>query len=449
MSSLKNISIIGAGFVGLSTAALLSNSGYKVYLIELNPKRLKTIQSGRSFFYEEGIDPLIKYAVDNGNLIATDSYEDAIPKSSVIFSCVGTPDNADGSSNLSYVFDAAETAAKLMQPGSIYVQKSTVPVGTGAKVSATIAKHLKDFSYVSNPEFLRESTALFDTLYFDRVVVGGENHEANQTIITIYKSIAKQRDELAKAGGIAAGYMDGQYIELSLNGAELVKVTANAFLALKISFANNIAMLADKAGADVQAIMDAVGADRRIGRAFLNASRGYGGGCFPKDVSGLIKSAEEYGVDMPIMKAATAINEEMPGYIISKFEEIAGHTKGKNIAVLGLAFKSGTSDARRSPGVAIANLLHHEGARVCAFDPQANEEASPDLRKGIEICESIQDAITDKDIVFVATDWAEFKDVPKLFSSADNAQRTLVDCMNMFDPAVVKDLGIRYIGVGR
>lgn len=445
----STVTIIGAGFVGLSTAALLSNAGYQVYLIEINPERLKAIQSGRSFFFEEGIDPLIKRAVDENSLIATNSYEEAITKSDIIFSCVGTPDNADGSSNLDYVFSAAETAAKLMKPGTIYVQKSTVPVGTGQNVSEVISCHQKDFSYVSNPEFLRESTALFDTLYFDRVVVGGDNHSANQTIISIYQSIAKQRDALAKLAGIKPGNMDGQYIELSLNGAELVKVTANAFLALKISFANNIAMLADKAGADVQAIMDAVGADRRIGRSFLNASRGYGGGCFPKDVTGLIKSAEEYGVDMPIMKAATTINGEMPGYIISKFEDAAGHANGKKIAILGLAFKAGTSDARRSPGVTIANLLHHDGAQVCAFDPQANEEALPDLRKGINLCESIQAAVKDNDVVFIATDWPEFRDVPKLLASTKQTKSILVDCMNMFDPKVVKELGIRYIGVGR
>jgi len=443
------ITIIGAGYVGVSTAALLSNCGYKVYLIDTNQDRLDSIASGKSFFFEEGMDPLIAAGVQSKTLIPTSSYKEAVPHSTFIFSCVGTPDNPDGSSNLTYVFAAAETAAGLMKPGTIYIQKSTVPVGTGQKVSAAIAKKQPDFSYVSNPEFLREGTALQDSLYFDRVVVGGESHQANQAVLDIYVSVETARDKLAKQAGIETGHTNGAYIETNLSGAELVKVTANAFLALKISFANSIAKLADQAGADIIEIMDAVGSDRRIGRAFLNASRGYGGGCFPKDVSGLISSAEEHGVDLSIMNAATDVNDSMAGYIANKAKDILGTVEGKRIAILGLAFKAGTSDARRSPGVKLANILDKRGATIHCYDPEATDEAKEDLRKGVQVHDSIKAAVQDADAVFVATDWPLFVKyrLPELRKHMKGT--LLVDCMNAYDISEVEAAGLHYMGVGR
>ncbi len=449
MSETKTITVIGAGFVGLSTAAIFSNCGYKVYLIEINPDRLNIIKQGKSFFFEEGINPLIKEGVDSGMLVPTDSYQDSIPSSDVIFSAVGTPDNPDGSSNLSYVFAAAKSAAELMKPGTVYVQKSTVPVGTGREVTVEMKKIQKEFSYVSNPEFLREGTALFDTLYFDRVVIGGNDHKANQTVTDIYKSVAAQRHKLAEFAGVKQGYMDGIYIETNQDGAELVKVTANAFLALKISFANSIAKLTDHTGADVNDIMDAVGADRRIGRAFLNAGRGYGGGCFPKDVTGLIMSAEKHGVDMPIMLAATDVNESMPGYIANKAQNELGSLKGKHVAVLGLSFKEGTSDARKSPGVKLANILGHSNAKVCVYDPQANHEAAEDLRKNIKVCESAEDALKGAEAVFIATSWPEFLSLDLASVQEKMKGKIFIDCVNGFDIKKVRDAGLKYIGVGR
>lgn len=445
----ETITVLGAGYVGLTTAAIFANSGYRVYLIEPDPNRLKIIKTGKSFFFEQGIDPLIEKAVKENSLIPTDSYEQAVPQSQLIFSCVGTPDNPDGSSNLSYVFSAAEATAKLMKPGTTYIQKSTVPVGTGQKVSELISQKQSDFSYVSNPEFLREGTALSDSLYFDRIVVGGNNHTANQKVLDIYVSIETGRDKIARLAEIPVKETSGEYIETNLNGAELVKVTANAFLALKISFANSIAKLADQAGADINEIMDAVGADRRIGRAFLGAGRGYGGGCFPKDVSGLISSAEEHGVDMPIMAAATDVNESMAGYIANKAKDLLGTLEGKQIAVLGLAFKAGTSDSRRSPGVKLANILDKNGATVYAYDPEANGEAKEDLRSGVRVAKSVKEATKNSDAVFVATKWPEFLsyDLPKL---ADNMEGNLfVDAENAYNIEGVEKAGLQYIGVGR
>ena len=444
------ITVLGAGYVGLSTAALLANAGFKVYAIEPNKERLEVIKQGRSFFYEHGLDPVIKAAMDAGNLIATDSYEDSVPNSSVIFSCVGTPDNPDGSSNLTYVFGAVEEAARYMQPGSIYVQKSTVPVGTGRKIEAMFSKAGKEFNYVSNPEFLRESTALYDTLYFDRVVVGGDDRRVAEQVLDIYRELEAHRDKIADLAGIDKAARKGQYIATGLNSAELIKVTANAFLALKISFANSIAELADKVDADINEVMDAVGADERIGRKFLNAGRGYGGGCFPKDVSGLIASGLEHGVDLEIMQAAQRTNEAMPGYIIDKLQQqIGGSLKGKKVAVLGMAFKAGTSDVRRSPGVALANLLQKSGAIVTTYDPEARSEAARDLRRAVTQSDSIESAIKDTDAVVVATEWPELLNYPIEKYAEHISEGIFVDAINSFDAHKIKATGLTYIGVGR
>jgi UDPglucose 6-dehydrogenase len=448
MSSDSVITILGAGYVGLTTAALLAHSGYTVYAIEPNPKRLETIKQGRSFFYEEGLNPVIKAAIDSGKLIPTDSYEESIPRSSVVFSCVGTPDNPDGSSNLTYVFSAAESTARHLTRDIIYVQKSTVPVGTGQKVQEIFAETGNKVAYVSNPEFLREGTALIDTLYFDRVVAGGSDQNAVEQILAIYRQLEQQREKIAQLAGIAAPDNPGRYIATSLASAELIKVSANAFLALKISFANSIAQLADKVGADVVDVMDAVGADRRIGRAFLNTGRGYGGGCFPKDVSGLISSGLDYGVDLEIMTAAQRVNNAMPVYIVEKVKDALGTLEKKKVAVLGLAFKAGTSDVRRSPGVYIANALSQADAIVTAYDPQAMEEAKEDLRRDIQLADSIEQAVRDADAVLVATEWPEFIEFPIEEFASRMKGDLFIDAINHFDPATIRP-HLTYLGVGR
>ncbi len=450
-SEQKTITIIGAGYVGLPTAALFAYVGHKVYVLDVNEKRLAAIRKGKSFFYEQGLDPIVSETVTSKRLIPTNSYEQSVPASDIIFSCVGTPDNPDGSSNLSYVFGAAESALKLMRDGAIYVQKSTVPVGTGREIIDLFENHGRpSLAYLSNPEFLREGTALSDSLFFDRIVVGGENAAAINAVMDLYKSVEARRLKIAEVAGIKPEKRSGSYIKTNLDSAELIKVTANAFLALKISFANSIARLADVTGADITEVMDAVGADRRIGRAFLNAGRGYGGGCFPKDVSGLISSAAEHGVDLAIMTAATEVNESMPGYIANKAQEALGdELEGKKVAVLGLAFKAGTSDARRSPGVKLANILDHSGARVTAYDPEANDEAQEDLRKGIRICGSLEEAVKATDAVFITTDWAEFVniDLEKLRKSMSG--NVLIDSVNSCSPDEVSKAGLYYVGVGR
>jgi len=444
----STITVLGAGYVGLTTAALLAHAGYTVYVVEPNKERLDVIKAGRSFFFEEGLDPVIRLGIDAGNLIPTDSYKESVPHSSIVFSCVGTPDNPDGSSNLSYVYSAAEETAKLAKPGTIYVQKSTVPVGTGRKVEALFKKQGTKLGYVSNPEFLREGTALSDTLFFDRVVVGGDDKAAVDAVMDVYMDLEQFRDHIAHIAHIPLGPRGDQYIATTLNSAELIKVTSNAFLALKISFANSIAKLADKADADIVEVMNAVGADNRIGRAFLNAGRGYGGGCFPKDVSGLISSALEYGVDLDIMQAAQQVNKSMPGYIVDMLQDKTGPLAGKKIAVLGLAFKAGTSDVRKSPGVSIANLLAQSGAHVSTYDPEGMEEAELDLHKSIAPVESIDAAIEDADITVIATDWPEFVEYPAEKLVKKMKGNILLDAVNQYSVTETKLAGMIYIGVG-
>jgi UDPglucose 6-dehydrogenase len=442
------ICIIGCGHVGLTTAAVLANCGFEVRAIEINPERLKIVQSGRSFFYEVGVDALLQSAFSKKSLTVTDAYEMAVPGSDIVFSCVGTPDNPDGSSNLSYIFDAAARAVALMKPDAIFAQKSTVPVGTGAKIERLFREAGRPIRYVSNPEFLRESTAIRDTLWFDRIVAGSDNNAAAEAVLNFCRTIEDCRDDISSIAQIKIPQSppQTQYIRTTRNSAELIKVTANAFLALKISFANSIAKLAAQTDADIVEVMGAVGADPRIGRAFLNAGRGYGGGCFPKDVSGLIRSAEEYGVNLEVMGAAVEVNESMPHYILNEAAQAFGSGfSGHTVTVLGLAFKAGTSDVRRSPAINIANTLADQGAAVRVYDPQAATGAQPLLSTSIQICKTLQAALQNAACIFVATDWPEFIQ----FDWRDAASaKLIVDCLNCLDPQKVRIHGATYLGVG-
>lgn len=444
------ITVLGAGYVGLTTATLLSHAGYTVYALEPNQQRLDTIRQGRSFFYEAGLDTLIASALASGNLIPTNSYAESVSKSDIVISAVGTPDNPDGSSNLSYVFAAAKETAAHLSTGAIYVQKSTVPVGTGKRIMQLFRELDTSLTYVSNPEFLREGTALTDTLYFDRIVVGGSHQPSAERITAIYRQLETQRGTIAKLAGIATEDKTGHYLATSLESAELIKITSNAFLALKISFANSIAKLSDQVGADITDVMGAVGADPRIGPDFLGAGRGYGGGCFPKDVSSLLASSLEHGVDFGIMRAVQAVNESMPGYIVEKLLDACdSNIAGKKVAILGYAFKTGTSDIRRSPGITIANMINTAGATVTVYDPQAAEEARNDFRTSVAQASSLEQAIAGSDIVVVTTGWPDILHYDlKDYADAMNG-RVFVDAINAFLPAAVAAVGLSYIGVGR
>lgn len=445
-----NIAVIGSGYVGTTAAAIFALSGHQVTAIDIDQAKVDKINAGKAPFFEAGLDNLIATAVKRGHLSATTSYETALSAADLIFSCVGTPDNPDGSSNLDYIYAAAREAARHVKPGAIYVQKSTVPVGTGRAVIKLLPKSV---AYVSNPEFLRESTAIYDTLHFDRVVAGGDDEAANQRVLSLHKDVEANAKGIADISGIAYDEAEldsnqGGYISAQLESAELIKVTANAFLALKITFANSIAKLADQVGADIDEVMSVVGSDARIGRAFFGASRGYGGGCFPKDVSGLIDSASKHGAPLTIMEAVQEVNSSMPSYIVDKLIDEFGSLKGKKAAVLGLAFKSGTSDTRKSASIKLANLLVEHGAQVTAYDPEANEEARHDgLSTDITLVDDTISAVEQADIVLVATDWPDFITLDNWINQTPAT--IIVDGMNALDRQQIKSLGRHYVGVGR
>lgn len=463
--SKPTISIVGTGYVGLSTAVVLANSGYKVFTIDIDQKKIDIIKSGKSFFYEIGMDELIQKALKEKTLIPTTDFSEAIPTSDVIFSCVGTPDRPDGSPNLDYIYDSAASVVKYATKPFVFVQKSTVPVGTAAnliKKMQELNSNDLEFSYISNPEFLREGSALYDTLNMDRIVLGGVDEFAVKQIAEIYKSVdeyakkfnldavsqfAKDNNPAARPFGEKS--FEDRVVTTSLESAELIKVSANAFLALKISFANEIALLCDKSGADVTEVMNGVGMDHRIGKAFLYAGRGYGGGCFPKDVKGLISVGDQHGIDMTITKAAFELNHNMPGYIIKKAINKFGGFKGKSVAVLGLAFKTGTSDTRKSPGIKLAHEALLAGACVTVYDPEAMEEAEPLMDNQIIRAHSLEAAIKDADIIVLATPWGELIKYP--LSGYKNLMRGnfIIDAVNALKPKDVADAGFEYVGVGR
>lgn len=451
MQTNPKLTVLGAGYIGLTTAALFAHSGFSVYLVDPDKKRLNVIKTGRSFFHEKGLDPIIKSALKMGTLIPTDSYSESIPQSPIVLSCVGTPDNPDGSFNLTYVFNAVKEASKFLKTDSIFVQKSTVPVGTGNQIEKILNKSNRKVHYVSNPEFLREGISVYDTLCFDRIVVGGKNKKTIEKIFSIYRCLEDCRDSISILTDIEIGPNEGKYIATSINSAELIKISSNAFLAMKISFANSIAKLADQVDADIIEVMDAVGADKRIGRDFLNAGRGYGGGCLPKDVSGLIASGIQNGVDLEIIKSTQSINDSMPGYIIEKLQKnMDGNIKDKTIAVLGMSFKAGIDDTRRSPGILIANLLDKAGANVSIFDPQVKAEFVTNLHKNISWSQSIDDAINKAEAIIIATEWPDFIEYDvKKYASKLHGKKIFVDGINRFSKSDITNAGLTYIGVGR
>jgi UDPglucose 6-dehydrogenase len=454
----KNIAIIGTGYVGLSTAAILANVGYKVWTVDVDPVKIDTIKKGSSYFFEIGMDEFVRQGVESGNLIPTLDHKNAISQADIVFCCVGTPDLPNGKPNLEYVFQVAEDVAKYGEDNLIFVQKSTVPVGTARKIINKIRSlnpNLK-FSYVSNPEFLREGSAVYDTLNIDRLVIGGEDENAIKIVADVFSDVDKfsKTIDLSRYEQYAKTYVtssdssmvpfDQKLVKTSIESAELIKVTANAFLALKISFANSIALLCSKTNANVNEVMDGVGLDRRISRSFLHAGLGWGGGCFPKDVSGLLSTFDDANLSNPILEGAVKVNDLMPKFVV---ETILKFNK-KKIAVLGLSFKPGTSDVRKSQSIKLANELVQEGFGVYAYDPKANDEAKKDLDKSVTICSSIHDAIADAEVIVLATEWDEFKDADWGELINYTKARIFVDGRNVLNSKQMRALGYDYYGIG-
>ena len=429
------IAFIGHGYVGLVTASVFADLGNTVWVVGRTPEKIENLKKGITPFYEPGLSELVKRNVNAGRLKFTLNYKEAIVPSEIIFICVGTPPKQNGEADLTQVFTAAESIAKSLVGYKVVVTKSTVPPGTNKKVSEIIAKHKPEgssYAIASVPEFLREGSAIDDTMHPDRVVIGTTSDRATELLLELHKTI------------------NGKTVLCNLETAELIKYASNSLLSTKISFANAIALLSEKVGADAERVLEAVGLDKRLGRSFLYAGVGYGGSCFPKDVKALIAIAGEYGYDFKLLKAVDEINRKTAENFVAKIvRHFDGKLQGKTIAVLGLSFKPNTDDMREAPSIFIIHELTKHGAKIVAYDPVAMENAKPLLPRSVRYAADAYSAAKDADAVAVVTEWNEFRQIDLVKLAKGLTSLVLFDGRNIYDPTQVKQLGFMYYGVGR
>jgi UDPglucose 6-dehydrogenase len=428
-----NLAIIGSGYVGLVTGTCFAEVGHNVICVDNDAKKVEMLHQGKIPIYEPGLEELIKKNVASGRLSFTTSIKDGIDKSLVIFIAVPTPPQPDGSVDLSYIEAVArEIAGALPKDYRIIVDKSTVPVKTGDKVAQTIKRYNKkaSFDVVSNPEFLREGSAVADLMKPDRIVVGSDTQRALDAMKEIYKPF------------------NAPILETDLNSAELIKHASNSFLALKISYINALTIICEASGADVEKVAQGMGADHRIGRAFLNAGIGYGGSCFPKDLSAFIKISDDLGYDFQLLKQVEVINREQRERFIKKIRESLWVLRDKKIGVLGLAFKGNTDDVRSSVAIALVEQMIKEGAHIKAYDPKGSEKAAPLIPKA-QIVSSAEAVAEGADAIVVATEWTDFKTLDWNKIKEKMNSPLLFDGRNLLDPVKMKELGFDYYSIGR
>ena len=428
------LAFIGAGYVGLVSGTALSEIGHNVILVDNNKDKIAKLKKGGIPIYEPGLTELVKKNTKAGRLSFTTSLKDAVKESEVIFIAVNTPPLPSGKADLSFVAGAAREIAEVADSYKVVVDKSTVPVQTGERVSDTIKQYNKrkiDFDVVSNPEFLREGSAIEDFLKPDRIVVGVENKRAEKIMREIYSPV------------------DAPFIVTDVKSAELIKHASNSFLAMKISFANALARICELSGANIDQVAHGMGMDFRINTHFLNAGIGYGGSCFPKDVSAFITIADEMGYDFGLLKEVEKINKQARELFLLKIEQALWVTKGKTIAIWGLAFKPNTDDMRNAPSVPILEQLHADGAKIQAYDPEATETAKAELGNKVQYKKNMYDTLKGADALVIITDWDEFKapDWDKVSSLLKNP--IVIDGRNMFDPIKMEKRGFVYHSVGR
>jgi UDPglucose 6-dehydrogenase len=431
------ICMIGAGYVGLVSAACFSDFGWTVTCVDKDPNRLADLKAGRSPIYEPGLEDLMERNVKAGRLIFTDVLGPAVADADVVFLAVGTPmRRGDGYADLSYVFAAVEEAAQHLDGFTVITTKSTVPVGTSREIERRLKAKRPDadVAICSNPEFLREGSAIQDFTHPDRVLVGSDDARAQEIMERLYKPLALRGSPV-------------MFVERE--SAELAKYAANAFLALKISFINEIADVCEAVGADVQEVASAIGKDRRIGDKFLHPGPGYGGSCFPKDVSALIRTAREARSPVSIIEQVERVNHERKLAMAVRIEAAAGGSvRGKTVAVLGVTFKPNTDDMRDAPSLVIVPMLQERGATVRACDPQGRRQAEP-LLPGVAWCDGANEAADGADILVILTEWNEFRALDLETIKARMVGNTIVDLRNVLEPDVVSSVGIGYSGVGR
>jgi len=428
-----NISIIGSGYVGLVTGACFAELGNKVICADNDIKKISGLKQGLIPIYEPGLEELILLNLKNQRLKFTSKIKDAVKASEVIFIAVGTPALENGEADLTGIENVARCIALNMDGYRLIVEKSTVPVETCAWVKKTITTYIKKgykFDVVSNPEFLREGSAINDFTHPDRIVIGLESAKARQIMTNLYQPLNRP------------------ILITNIKSAELIKHASNAFLATKISFINALARICDRVGADVKEVAQGMGLDNRIGRYFLHAGIGYGGSCFPKDLEAFISIAEKLGYDFQILKAVKNTNDEQKKFVLQKIKDALWVVKDKVIAVLGLAFKPNTDDLRNAPGIDLINALIQEGAKIKVYDPKAMEKAKKIL-KDVIFCKDSYQAARGADCLIVATEWNEFKELDFVKLKRILKRPLIIDGRNIYDFKLLKKLGFTYIGVGR
>lgn len=428
------ISVVGTGYVGLVTGVALSHIGHHVICIDIDETKVEKMRQGISPIYEPGLEELMKENIQAGRLFFTTSHEEGFKDVDVVYIAVGTPEKEDGSANLMYIEQAVKDIAANITKDVIVVTKSTVPVGTNHYIKelliSLVPKHI-NVEVVSNPEFLREGSSVYDTFHGDRIVIGADNEEA-----------AKVIEEINKPFGIPIFKTD-------IKSAEMIKYASNAFLATKISFINEIANICEKVGADVESVALGMGMDKRIGSMFLRAGIGYGGSCFPKDTKALTKIAANIDHNFELLKAVIKVNNHQQRILIDKAKERFGSLAGKKIALLGLSFKPNTDDMREAASIVVSKELIAEGAEVVAYDPIAIENAKKVLPQEVVYTESIEDALENADMAFILTEWAQIKELDLNIYVQKMKQPIVFDGRNCYSLNEVQNYPIEYHSIGR
>ena len=424
------LGVIGAGYVGLTTAVCLAKLGHEVVVSDVNSGRIDLLNQGISPIVEDGLEELLRAGISSRNLRFTLVNLEAVKGSEFVFICLPTPQGENGVADTSYVESAAGEIASSLESGSIVITKSTVPVGSTKVIEAALNR--KDVDVVSNPEFLREGSAIHDFLNPDRIVVGSSNNQASQRVAEIY------------------GSLDAPCVITDPASAETIKYAANAFLATKISYINAIAALCEGVGADVLAVIEGIGLDKRIGSAFLQPGPGWGGSCFPKDSKALVKIAENAGYDFALLRGVIEVNEQQYLRIVEKIMSTQkDHLSEFRVTVLGLTFKAGTDDRRDSPALFIARLLQKRGAVVNAYDPTVKADNNSSDLIGIQLFDSAYDALTGSDVLAVLTEWEEIRGIEPVQVSNLMRSKVVVDARNVLNKETWQSNGFNYLGVGR
>ena len=455
------VTVIGTGYVGAVTGACLGWLGHRVTCVDTNSSRIERLRAGISPIYEPGLEDLLRAAMADGGLDFTTSLDQPVRESEVIFIAVGTPSMPSGEANLSYLETAARGIGAALTtsaagPGfRVIVNKSTVPVGSGNLVGTLVREGMANgsqggFGVASNPEFLREGSAIHDSFFPDRIVVGAEDSRTLDVMRALYAPLVAQQFAAPPFAPRPTAIGTIPFVGTTLTSAEMIKYSANAFLAMKIGFANEMANICERVGADITQVMAGIGLDSRIGPKFLNAGLGWGGSCFGKDIRSLVHTAKEYGYHARLLETSLAVNDAQRLSVIQKLQEKLRILKGRTVALLGLAFKPDTDDLRDAPSLQIAARLTQMGVRVRAFDPVAMDicrEQNPDL--AIAYCASAEEACTGSDALILVTEWQQFAALDLVALAGRMSHAVLIDGRNLFDPGAARAAGFDYCGIGR